>query len=104
MKAIPEARMVAARIQGPDRAVRGTSAFVDSITASSHGGFMAAVDASRVDSVWPGLPSIIREFFKNQSRRSQRLNRLDTLPTFVAISPGGGLAIEGNPLDGKRVL
>jgi hypothetical protein len=76
MKAIPEARMVAARIQGPDRAVRGTSAFVDSITASSHGGFMAAVDASRVDSVWPGLPSIIREFFKNQSRRSQRLNRL----------------------------
>jgi hypothetical protein len=51
---MPEARIVAARIQGPARAVHGISAFVDSIMASSHGGFMAAVDASRVDSVWPG--------------------------------------------------
>jgi hypothetical protein len=54
MKAMPEARIVAARIHGCARAVHGISAFVDSITAWSHGGFMAAVDASRLDSVGPG--------------------------------------------------
>jgi hypothetical protein len=51
IKAMLEPRIVAARIQRPALAVDGTSAFLDRITASSHGGFMAAMDASHVDSV-----------------------------------------------------
>jgi hypothetical protein len=42
MKAIPDARIVAARTQRPAFALHPTSAFVDRITASSHGNFMAA--------------------------------------------------------------
>ena len=45
MKAMPEPRIVAARIQRLACAVHGTSAFVERITASSHGGFMAVIDS-----------------------------------------------------------
>jgi hypothetical protein len=40
-----EPRMVAARIQGPARALQGAPAFTDRTAASSHGGFMEFVDA-----------------------------------------------------------
>jgi hypothetical protein len=54
MKAMPEARIVAARIQGLAGAVHGISAVVDWITASSQGGFMAALDAFYSELAWRG--------------------------------------------------
>src|SRR5271169_2412455 len=45
IKAMLEARMVAARTHGPARAEQGAPAIADRTTASSHGGFMKSVDA-----------------------------------------------------------
>src|SRR6266851_10251425 len=45
IKAMLEPRIVAARIQRLACATHGTSAFTDRTTASSHGGFMKAMDA-----------------------------------------------------------
>src|SRR5713226_6052859 len=45
IKAMLEPRIVAASIQRPACAAHGTSAFTDRTTASSHGGFMKAMDA-----------------------------------------------------------
>jgi hypothetical protein len=44
MKAMLDARIVAARIQRPARSAHGTSALADRITASSHGGIMKVVE------------------------------------------------------------
>jgi hypothetical protein len=45
MKAMLEARMVAARIQVPDSGLHGTWAFADPITVSSQGVLMELMDA-----------------------------------------------------------
>jgi hypothetical protein len=49
MNAMLEPRIVAARIQRRDCAVHGTSVLTDRTTASSHGGFIKTMDASRCE-------------------------------------------------------
>jgi hypothetical protein len=63
MKAMLEPRIVAARIQCPACFMHGTSASIDRMMASSHGGFIKAMDALFV-CVGLSTSISIREFLK----------------------------------------